>query len=355
MLDYGILVISLDFELYWGVQDTMSLEQYRENLLGVRQAIPKMLELFQEYDIHATWATVGKLFFETKSQLLNNMPRVKPNYENLSYSGYHCLSQMGESEEDDPFHYAPSLIKQIALVPYQEIGTHTFSHYYCLEPGQTAREFEADICKAVEIGNINGINIQSVVFPRNQINPHYLAICKKYGIQAYRGNEDSFIYRSSTFRENQTTYKRILRLIDAYLNITGHHIYSLHTLNTQPIINLPASRFLRPYNSNVKIFENLRLKRITNSLTKAAKENKLYHLWWHPHNFGVNLDENLHFLSKIFAQYAHLKRKYGMKSYNMQELISIVSSPVEQINLHDMRRIVCHAPARSGNTRELDL
>ncbi len=95
-----------------GVQDTMSLEQYKENLLGVRQAIPKMLELFQAFDIHATWATVGKLFFETKSQLLSNIPLLKPSYENLSFSGYHLISQMGDSEEEDPYYYAPSLIKK---------------------------------------------------------------------------------------------------------------------------------------------------------------------------------------------------------------------------------------------------
>ncbi|MGR5906312.1 hypothetical protein ACT7DI_25465 [Bacillus paranthracis] len=117
--------------------------------------------------------------------------------------------------------------------------------------------------------------------------------------------------------------------MDAYVNITGHHIYSLHTLNTQPIINLPASRFLRPYHSNVKLFEHLRLKRITNSLTKAAKENKMYHLWWHPHNFGMNLEENLQFLSKIFAHYSHLKKQYGMKSYNMNEVAFIISNSVE--------------------------
>jgi peptidoglycan/xylan/chitin deacetylase (PgdA/CDA1 family) len=325
LVDHGMLIISLDFELYWGVQDVMSLEQYRGNLLGVRQAVPKMLELFQEYDIHATWATVGKLFFETKSQLLNNLPSLKPNYENPSYSGYHLISQMGETEEEDRFFYAPSLIKQIASVPHQEIGTHTFSHYYCLEAGQTAEEFEADLQKAVETGNSKGINIQSIVFPRNQVNPVYLKICRDFGLTSYRGNEDSTIYKASSFLENQNSFKRILRLMDAYVNVTGHHIYSLGSLATEPIINLPSSRFLRPYHLKTKRFESLRLKRITDSLTKAAKENKMYHLWWHPHNFGLNLEENLHFLSKIFAHYAQLKRNYGMCSYNMAEAAAILS------------------------------
>ena len=66
----GIFIISLDFELNWGVHDVFPLERYGENLLGAREAIPRMLELFQRFDIHATWATVGMLYFENKKELL---------------------------------------------------------------------------------------------------------------------------------------------------------------------------------------------------------------------------------------------------------------------------------------------
>ena len=44
----GAFVISLDFELFWGVRDSKSLADYGANILGVRQAIPAMLELFCE-------------------------------------------------------------------------------------------------------------------------------------------------------------------------------------------------------------------------------------------------------------------------------------------------------------------
>jgi hypothetical protein len=35
----GALVISLDFELHWGVRDKRSVASYRENLLGARRAV----------------------------------------------------------------------------------------------------------------------------------------------------------------------------------------------------------------------------------------------------------------------------------------------------------------------------
>ena len=56
------LIVSLDFELYWGMQDCIELSKYENNILGARDAIPKMLNLFEQHSIHATWATVGYLF-----------------------------------------------------------------------------------------------------------------------------------------------------------------------------------------------------------------------------------------------------------------------------------------------------
>jgi hypothetical protein len=50
----GALIISLDFELYWGGRDSKTLDRYRENILGVRAAVPAMLALFHKYGIHAT-------------------------------------------------------------------------------------------------------------------------------------------------------------------------------------------------------------------------------------------------------------------------------------------------------------
>jgi hypothetical protein len=35
----GALVVSPDFELFWGLRDCVSLEDYRTNLLGVRETV----------------------------------------------------------------------------------------------------------------------------------------------------------------------------------------------------------------------------------------------------------------------------------------------------------------------------
>src|SRR5262249_35841561 len=74
----GILVISLDFEIYWGVRDLVTLDEYRDNLLGVRKVVPGMLQLFRQYGVRVTWATVGLLFHSTREQMMQSLPNNRP-------------------------------------------------------------------------------------------------------------------------------------------------------------------------------------------------------------------------------------------------------------------------------------
>ena len=55
-------------------------------------------------------------------------------------------------------------------------------------------------------------------------------------------------------------------------------------------------------------------------MTAAAKTNKFFHLWWHPHNFGADADANLLFLRRILDRYATLRDQFGMRSLNMSEV-----------------------------------
>src|SRR5260370_11417816 len=115
----GTFIVSLDFELFWGVRDHRTLVDYGANILGVRKSIPAMLELFRCYDIHATWAAVGFLFFEKKADLIANCPRLKPGYARESLSPYCDVATVGEDETADPYHYGKSLLELIRSCPGQ--------------------------------------------------------------------------------------------------------------------------------------------------------------------------------------------------------------------------------------------
>ena len=319
-MNKGKFVISLDFELMWGVRDKLTKQQYGNNIIGVWDAIPKMLAAFEKHNINATFSTVGFLFFNNKTNLLQNIPTQIPNYINTNLSPYHnYLETIGNTELEDKYHYATALINEIKKHNNHEIGTHTFSHYYCLEEGQTVNDFEADIIAAKNIATKQNINITSLVFPRNQFNESYLQVCKQLGIICYRGNEQSWLYKAKN-GNNESLFRRACRLMDAYINLSGHNCYDENFLNKNLPINIPSSRFLRPYINKLKMLDTLRLKRIKSGMTYAAKNKLMYHLWWHPHNFGIHQTHNFLFLEKILLHYDKLNKQYGFESCTMSNL-----------------------------------
>jgi peptidoglycan/xylan/chitin deacetylase (PgdA/CDA1 family) len=323
-MENGKLILSLDFELFWGVWDKLSLENYGEHIKGVHTALPKILSMFEAYDVHATFATVGFLFCDTKEELLASFPDVKPSYINLHLSPYesHMLT-VGNDVNDDPYHFAGNLVQKICSTPGQEIGTHTFSHYYCLEQGQTAEEFRYDLRAAKNIADKKGISLTSLVFPRNQFNEDYLRMCAEAGIICFRGNEQSWLYKA-TDGEGETLLRRALRLLDAYVNISGHHCYTDEYMRKSKPVNIPASRFFRPFHPKLQFLEKLKLRRIKSSMLYAAKNDLTYHLWWHPHNFGINQAENLALLKHVLDYYQVLNKTYGFRSYTMTELATLL-------------------------------
>ena len=319
-MDKGKFVISLDYELMWGVRDSQTKESYGQNILGVKPAINEMLKIFMCYNINATFAIVGLLFHETKDEIFNNIPNVIPNNKNKKLSPYFSMNnEIGNNEQDDPYFFGSSCITNIRQYPNHEIATHTYCHYYCMEEGQNKEQFEQDLNKALEVALEKNISIKSIIFPRNQTNIEYLDICKKYGIKSYRGNEKGVIYSSKSY-EKETVLLRILRLIDSYFNLTGYHCYDTNEIKKSYPFNIPSSRFLRPYSSKLFLLEKLKLMRIKKAMTYAAKNNLVYHLWWHPHNFGVNLEQNIAMLNDILCHYKNLNNKYNFESITMSDL-----------------------------------
>ena len=289
----GKLVISLDFEKYWGMRDHQSIDDYRENLDNVDEVVVRLLEFFQKYEIHATWAVVGFLFHRSQDELQEHLPKDANFYTNASLNPYSYIDQ---TELDPQYHFANELIEKIASIPHQEIASHTYSHYYCLAEGQTLDNFKEDLKLFNQVARLYGHEVQTIIFPRNQVNSDYIPLLEEYGIKAYRGNEEHYMYMPNK-KPMSVILKRALRLLDRYINISGHNTYKIE--ENSRVVNVRSNRFFAPYSSKLSRLEPLRLKRIKDSMTYAAKKKEIFHLWWHPHNFGRNTDDNFENLNAI--------------------------------------------------------
>lgn len=321
----GTLIVSLDFELFWGMLDCCALEDYRDNVLGGRKAVPRLLELFRKYDIHATWATVGFLFAENYGELSRYFPKERPSYLDKSLDAYAEFSKIGQNEEEAPCFFAPSLVKLVAEAPGQEIGSHTFCHYYCREKGQTVEQFAADMGAAKKIAEDKGYCLTSVILPRNQCEPEYTEVLRQCGFTAYRDEENDWIHKKIKFRP----LLRLLRLADVYVPLTGQGGYVPKCENG--IWNLVGSRMYKSIFRPLEALEGLKLRRIKKQMLHAAQNGLTFHLWWHPHNVGIRTEEHLAQLEEIFQYYTQLKAQYGMHSRNMREMAEAMSDASEAI------------------------
>ncbi len=316
----GQFIISLDFEKNWGVFDSKPNGEYLDNINNVDLVIDRLLSLSDKYKIRLTFATVGFLFNKDKESFKRNIPDITPSYKNKLHNPYPLIEKIGLNENADKIHYAYNSLLKIIHNGSHEIGTHTYCHYYCLEDGQSIDQFEADLLMAKRVGNEMKIDIKSIVFPRNQVNKDYLKICEKHGILSYRGIENHAIYKPKPKIDSKNPVARALRFSDAYINITGNHTYNFNKLKTNRIVDLPSSSFLRPYSKKLSALEPLKVRRVKKGMIQAAKKGELFHMWFHPHNFGKNIDENFKNLEEIYKIYAKLNSRYKFESTTMTQL-----------------------------------
>ena len=282
------LVISLDLEMMWGNLEGWSVDGYgRTNVAQVREVVDRLLCLFEKYEVKATFAVGGKIMEE------------------------------GHNEEHADLYYAPDVIEKLKASKWVEIGTHTYSHYI----GSDRRVFEVDLKKALVKAKEKGVEVKSIVFPQNQVRDELFAVCQQCGIRAYRGNPAHFYGAKTKIGKWKN---RLCRFLDSYFVLSGMNSYPLE-YKEAGLRNIPASRILRPYSRRLAFMEGLRFRRIKKEMEYAARHDEVYHLWWHPHNFGANINENFAFLERILKTYQELNERCGMRSMTMSEIVSMSS------------------------------
>jgi hypothetical protein len=163
------------------------------------------------------------------------------------------------------------------------------------------------------------------VFPRNQFRAGYEEILKKAGILAYRGNEPHWMYRPRK-RSEETLAVRAPRLLDHYVSLSGSKVVGWdEVLQPNGLCDVRSSMFLRPYSVQRKGLESVRLKRICSGIREAAERRGIFHLWWHPHNFGAYTRENLDFLRSVLEVFSECRMTHGMKSLSMAGVANIAT------------------------------
>lgn len=111
-----------------------------------------------------SWSTVGFLMVGNAEELNELTSRIaKPKYSKRELDNYFNFSHVEEENFCEGVFFASDIVEKLKQSKFQTIGTHSFSHYYCLEEGQTVKEFSDDLRIAKEISDEKGIEMRSIV------------------------------------------------------------------------------------------------------------------------------------------------------------------------------------------------
>ncbi len=318
------MVLSLDFELHWGMRDHVAPGDpaYRR-LRPSRDAVRHQAALFAERGIRATWATVGFLFARDRAELAASFPEARPTYADAGLDPYR--QPVGADEEEDPEHLAGSLVDLLAATPGQEVASHTHSHFYCLEDGQDETQFRADLSAAQALAARRGLRLTSLVMPRNQWNPSYAGAVLDAGFTCVRGPQPSRGHAARP-HDRQSLVTRCTRLVDTYAGAGPPPTTAWADVRRPDgLCDVPASAFLRPFSSRRRALEPLRRARLRAGLQDAARRQRIFHLWWHPHNVVGHEQESYDLLRWLFDEYARLADAEGLRSLTMGDAAAAVS------------------------------
>ena len=271
------VVVSLDFELRWGLLDILGddITRYRRNLEGVAEAIPRLLDLFSKRDVHATWATVGAVACESWDEWQARTPPT-PRYDDV---GLRWRESFRTIDPRGRLYFAPDLVNAIRSSPGQELGSHTFNHVYVREPGFSREDAIADADAVVSLFRDRwDSRPSSVVFPRNQVG--HTDVLRTRGVTAWRENPHPSFWNATAASE-QTRIVRLCRIADAMAPLGRR---------TAPAVEHRASFFVR-MNLAEPLWRAHRRRIVADA--RALRAGEVLHLWWHPHNLGASPEKSV--------------------------------------------------------------
>ena len=182
----GKLTISIDLELAWGVWDVLTADHLRLAETCERPICTALIELFDRFEVPATWAIVAALLDEASS-------RSRPGSKT-------CW-------------YAPDVVEQLlgAKVAH-EIGSHSGRHIYFDKVNSSEALADLEFARAVH--SSHGLAFKSFIFPRNACG--HLDLLSRVGLRTF-GSAD--VGWTTAARHAGRQPARIANLIDQMLPI----------------------------------------------------------------------------------------------------------------------------------------
>jgi peptidoglycan/xylan/chitin deacetylase (PgdA/CDA1 family) len=297
----GVLTISLDTELAWGSFDRGGVERYGDAYRETPSVVERLCELFDAYDVPATWAVVGHLLTDCGGRH-EGLPAPLERW----LAGGPCRTGV-----DRQLWHRPDLLETIRCCETdQDVGLHGYSH---LPAGAHDREtFDAELGVAVDAARRAGVDPASFVFPRNEVA--HVDLLADHGIDVYRDVDARWYER----RPVPTPGRRLLRFVDEAASVTPPTVVPSVE---DDVVALPGSQVLRTDQGGWRFTPpGTERRRAIAGLDRAAATGRVFHLWFHPFNVAAAPEIALSRLEHVLGHAAELRSEGALDVLSMRQV-----------------------------------
>lgn len=249
-MDRGAFTLSVDLEVVWDLQPPIPPRRQR-SAEDEPRILDNVLELLDRHGVPATFAVVGGL-----------------------------LRGPDDARSKWPWR-APELVERIrrAAVPH-EIASHSVTHpsFDSLDEAAATLEFE----RARAIHRQEGVDCTSFVFPWNRV-AHVEALARS-GFEVYRSVDAGAL---GLARAHAPALSRVVSLVTKAIPSTPPLVLPRrHRFGARSIVEIPSSLLLIGRGGLRRMVRpSVTTRKIHRGLHAAAREAKVFHLWFHPSNF----------------------------------------------------------------------
>ena len=277
MVAVGSVVISVDAELGWGFHDLPGPPT--ERVEAGRRGWRRLLELFGDHELPATWAVVGHLLLEECDGHHRSHP-----------AGPEWFARERTDWRDRPeLRFGRELVTAVLEGPVEhEVGSHSFSHVLF---GETSREVaRAELHRSRELAAAAELPFDSFVYPRNDVG--HRDVLAEHGIVAYRG---------------ETPTPEGIRAVVA--GELGRSLLVEPHVDEYGLVNVPASLFAFGFEgaarrATERLWDDPMVRLARRGVDEAVDGDGVFHLWLHPNNLVDAADDR-----RMDAILAHVARR----------------------------------------------
>jgi len=282
-------IISFDCEAKFGMADNLTAYQRRVITNAASNDVyRRLLAMLDEFGLKATFAFVGAytLSYPEVMDIRKELRDV------MMPGGRRWLEEFWRdftAGRTDGW-LNPEAMELVKKHGGHEIGSHGFTHAPLSVDRVSFDFFRHELIMAMKVARSKGVNIQTIIYPRNQVG--YTPLLPALGLTGYRAalrvDYENFNRRvwniTSEFNFNQPSQPHST-LSDCAIAIPSGYILNAH--NTTPRRAIPRRTTVRRWCSIID---------------HAIAHGQVAHLWSHPHNFIT--DPSLFTIFRSILQHA---------------------------------------------------